>query len=69
MFLGGKSSQENSVSARDRQGSILGTTLFLLYIFLLYMTFLKMLCVTLLSMLMILLSIVSVIRHVICGNN
>ena len=33
------------------------------------MTFLMMLSVILLSMLMILLSIVSVIRHLICGNN
>ena len=33
------------------------------------MTFLKMLSVILLSMLMILLSILSVIRHLICGNN
>ena len=33
------------------------------------MTFLMMLCVILLSMLMILLSTLSVIRHLICGNN
>ena len=33
------------------------------------MTFLKMLPVILLSMLMILLSILSVIRHLLCGNN
>ena len=33
------------------------------------MTFLMMLSVILLSMLMILVSILSVIRHVICGNN
>ena len=33
------------------------------------MTFLRMVSVILLSMLMILLSILSVIRHLICGNN
>ena len=56
MVLDGKSSQEYPVNAEIPQGSILGPTL-------------MMLSVILLSMLMILLFILSVIRHLICGNN
>ena len=59
-----KFSREYPGNAGIRQGSILGPTFFLLCI-----TDLMMLSVILLSMLMILLSILSVIRHLICSNN
>ena len=65
VVLNGKSSQEYPVNVENPQGCVLGPTLFLLYI----MTFLMMLSVILPSMLMILLSILSVIGHLISGNN
>ena len=65
VVLDGKFSQEYPVNVGVHQGSIVGSTLFLLYI----NDFLIMLSVILLSMLMMLLSTLSVIRHLICGSN
>ena len=64
VVLDGKSSQEYPVIAGVLQGSILGNTLFLLYI-----NDLMMLSVILLSMLMMLLSTLHLIWHLIFGNN
>ena len=60
-----KSSQEYPVYAGVSQGCILGSALSSCIL----MTFQMILSVILLSMLMILISVLSVIRHLICGNN
>ena len=62
VVLEGKFYQEYPGNGVVLQGSILGPTLLLLSIFII-------LSITLLSMLMVLLSTLSVIRHLICGNN
>ena len=62
VVLDGKFYQEYPDNGVVFQGSILGPTLLLLSIFII-------LSITLLSMLMVLLSTLSVIRHLICGNN
>ena len=59
VLLDGKSSQEYPVNAGVPEGFIPSTL----------MTFLMMLSVIMLSILVILLSILRVIRHLICGNN
>ena len=65
MVLDRKSSQEYPVNAGVSQGSIFGPTLFVLYINGLPDDVIYHIAI----MLMILLSILSVIRHLIRGNN
>ena len=69
MVLDGKSSQEYLVNAGVYQGSILDNFLVLNLTYYILMTYLMILSVILLSMLVILLSTLSVIRYLICGNN
>ena len=67
VVLDGKSSQEYSVNAGVTEGFILGLTLPTSYYT--SMSFLMMLSVIVLSILIALLSTLSVIRNLICGNN
>ena len=69
VVLDGKSSQEYLVNAGVYQGSILDNFLVLNLTYYILMTYLMILSVILLSMLVILLSTLSVIRYLICGNN